>query len=398
MMKSLYMKPVVMGMLLSTLAFGGTYDYNYSPLNPQSKLDKEKDPFMYGDFDKVIRFKALVFDGDTLSGDSDKEFEKIVKAVERYKEDNKTLGVSIIAHTAPTTDDPNENSVRSKTYANTIIEWFSRDLDTNASKKVSETYAQDVQKVLVDRGVDKSLTHLEYRGGNDLAFSDETSEGRNLSNRVLVTLYVSTPEVIELDSDGDGVLDKTDECPKTPRGVEVDTVGCPFDTDGDGVYDYLDQCPGTPEGVEVNNLGCPLDSDGDGVYDYLDQCPGTPANFRVDDVGCPLSKKLMVTFASWSHVIRKESYQEVKEFAKFLKENEQYKAEIVGHTDSIGKKAANMKLSLARSNAIKEALINEGINPTRLSTNGRGELEPVANNRTKEGRQINRRIEVKLHY
>ncbi|MBN2687371.1 MAG: outer membrane beta-barrel domain-containing protein, partial [Deltaproteobacteria bacterium] len=50
----------------------------------------------------------------------------------------------------------------------------------------------------------------------------------------------------------------------------------PRDSDGDGVYDDMDTCPGTPKGVTVDSSGCPLDSDGDGVYDYLDKCPGTP--------------------------------------------------------------------------------------------------------------------------
>ena len=93
------------------------------------------------------------------------------------------------------------------------------------------------------------------------------------------------------DSDKDGVWDKIDMCPNTPRGVEVDSVGCPLDTDGDGVADYLDECPGTPEAAhgKVDAKGCPLDSDGDGVPDYLDECPGTPAEAygQIDEKGCP---------------------------------------------------------------------------------------------------------------
>ena len=94
------------------------------------------------------------------------------------------------------------------------------------------------------------------------------------------------------DSDKDGVWDKIDMCPETPRGVEVDSVGCPLDEDHDGVPDYLDHCLGTPaEAIGyVDSLGCMLDTDGDGVEDYRDQCPGTPeaAWGLVDSVGCPL--------------------------------------------------------------------------------------------------------------
>ena len=94
------------------------------------------------------------------------------------------------------------------------------------------------------------------------------------------------------DKDKDGVWNKLDMCPNTPRGVQVDSVGCPIDTDHDGVPDYLDQCPNTPAAAigYVDSVGCPMDTDGDGVPDYLDKCPNTPvaAYGMVDSVGCPL--------------------------------------------------------------------------------------------------------------
>lgn len=94
------------------------------------------------------------------------------------------------------------------------------------------------------------------------------------------------------DKDRDGVWDKLDMCPETPRGVAVDEQGCPLDEDHDGVPDYLDLCLGTlPQAVAyVDSLGCDKDSDGDGVEDYRDKCPGTPeaAWGKVDTLGCPL--------------------------------------------------------------------------------------------------------------
>ena len=391
------MKLYVVTMLMTVLAYAGTYDYSYSPLvKAEESNSTTADTFMYGDFEKIIRFKALLFDGETLRADSKEYLGTIAKTVGEYKNSGQRVAVSIIGHTQALTDDPNENAIKSQVYAERVIRWFSRELDHNASERISEGYAKEVQKLLADQGVDKNLTILEYRGGRDEAFSDATSEGRDLSNRVMVTLYVYAPE--ETDSDDDGVLDSHDACPKTPRGVTVDTKGCPFDTDGDGVYDYLDQCPGTPKGIEVNKVGCPLDSDVDGVYDFKDKCPNTPQSFKVDSIGCPLSKKLILTFASRSYDIRKESYAEVLAFAKFLKDNPQYNAEIIGHTDSVGKKAYNMTLSEGRANAVKEALVKEGIASSRLKSRGRGELDPIADNRTSEGRQINRRIEVKLYY
>ena len=94
------------------------------------------------------------------------------------------------------------------------------------------------------------------------------------------------------DTDKDGIWDKIDMCPETPRGVAVDSVGCPIDEDHDGIADYLDHCLGTPAAAigMVDSVGCPLDSDGDGVPDYLDECPNTPkeAYGKIDEKGCPL--------------------------------------------------------------------------------------------------------------
>ena len=94
------------------------------------------------------------------------------------------------------------------------------------------------------------------------------------------------------DKDKDGVWDKIDMCPNTPRGVAVDSVGCPLDEDHDGVPDYLDHCLGTPAAAIgfVDSVGCMLDTDGDGVEDYRDMCPNTPqaAWGKIDSVGCPL--------------------------------------------------------------------------------------------------------------
>ena len=90
------------------------------------------------------------------------------------------------------------------------------------------------------------------------------------------------------DSDGDGVLDGLDQCPNTPKGAKIDAKGCPIDSDGDGVPDGLEDCPDTPKGETVDAKGCTSDSDGDGVLDGLDQCPNTPKGAKIDDKGCPI--------------------------------------------------------------------------------------------------------------
>ena len=90
------------------------------------------------------------------------------------------------------------------------------------------------------------------------------------------------------DSDKDGIKDKFDQCPDTPRGAFVDEYGCPLDSDGDGVYDGIDLCDNTTQGAIVDIAGCPIDSDTDGVPDGIDLCPDTPLGIEVDVYGCPL--------------------------------------------------------------------------------------------------------------
>lgn len=69
-------------------------------------------------------------------------------------------------------------------------------------------------------------------------------------------------EVFFSDQDNDGVVDRLDECPDTPEGVTVDSVGCPLDSDRDGIPDYLDQEANTPVGQPVNERGQSLDEKG----------------------------------------------------------------------------------------------------------------------------------------
>ena len=68
----------------------------------------------------------------------------------------------------------------------------------------------------------------------------------------------------------------------------------------------------------------------------------------------------------------------------------------IGHTDSIGTKAYNLKLSLRRANAVKAYLVSKGIEANRIYTEGKGKSQPIADNRTKEGRAKNRRVEIEV--
>lgn len=200
------------------------------------------------------------------------------------------------------------------------------------------------------------------------------------------------------DKDGDGVLDEDDRCPNTKDGEEVDEYGCLIkpDADKDGVPDADDKCPNSPEGQAVDYRGCELDSDDDGIPDSKDQCPDTSKDFVVDGYGCPQTATLKINFKPGKWNIDQNLINDLQAFALFLKENKGYDVIIYGYTDSLGKAAANKKLSQNRANSVKEVLSRYGISQTRLTAIGKGELNPIGDNATKEGRALNRRIEVEL--
>ncbi len=81
----------------------------------------------------------------------------------------------------------------------------------------------------------------------------------------------------------------------------------------------------------------------------------------------------------------------------FMNENKDKKATLSGHTDSIGSDAYNQKLSERRVNAVRDYVVKKGVAAGRISGQGFGESKPIADNKTKEGRAKNRRVEIKVN-
>ena len=196
------------------------------------------------------------------------------------------------------------------------------------------------------------------------------------------------------DADGDGIADKDDKCPAV-KGL-AKYQGCPIpDTDGDGVNDEEDKCPAVA-GVS-RYQGCPIpDTDGDGVNDEEDKCPNRVG--PADNFGCPVIgvKSYEIAFKSGSAVLLPGGKKILDSVVNYLQTNSEVSVSVDGHTDNSGSDKINNPLSLKRAEAYKAYLVSKGIDAGRLTTQGLGSTQPVADNKTPDGRKKNRRIEIKI--
>ena len=215
------------------------------------------------------------------------------------------------------------------------------------------------------------------------------------------------------DRDGDGIPDEVDQCPDNPEDKDSyqDEDGCPDpDNDGDQVLDPQDKCPLQPEdrdGFEDVD-GCPdPDNDQDRIADAVDQCPNQPEDYDgdADEDGCPdLYKAIVITdnrielkqkvfFATASDRILERSFELLNEVAMALRDNPTITVRIEGHTDSRGSESYNLKLSQRRAASVRRYMMAQGIDGSRMESEGFGEQNPIEDNRTSEGRAANRRVE-----
>ena len=214
------------------------------------------------------------------------------------------------------------------------------------------------------------------------------------------------PAVKAVDSDGDGIPDVDDLCPDVPGTPE--RKGCPLfsDRDGDGVTDDIDRCPEVAGPKE--NFGCPWpDRDGDRVADKDDRCPDEPGS--PENHGCPgkttsliivrrdrIELLQQIRFQPNRAKILSGSNEMLREVAEALKAAPAVAVRIEGHTDNVGKRKENVKLSQARAEAVKEFLVGRGVDATQLRAVGYGPKQPIASNSTKAGRKLNRRVEFRM--
>jgi OmpA-OmpF porin, OOP family len=158
------------------------------------------------------------------------------------------------------------------------------------------------------------------------------------------------------------------------------------DEDGDGVPDSRDKCPGTPKGVQVDADGCP---------------PPAPAPMAEEPVVVKEETIVVrdVHFEFNKATLTPADKEVLSTIATRLKqESTTAQLRVTGHTDSVGSDAYNQKLSEKRANSVVQYLVDSGVpRASFVSVAGAGESQPVADNKTADGRAMNRRTEIKIN-
>lgn len=160
---------------------------------------------------------------------------------------------------------------------------------------------------------------------------------------------------------------------------------------------YVDIPRMVPDGRSINSLKFLLKSFKDGKERIF------ITNVKVAEGGVDLRRKLIsegkvstnaILFDSGSANLQPQSMGVIRQISQVLQQESNMNLNIIGHTDSDGEDASNMELSKKRAEAVKNALVNVyNIDGSRISTDGKGETEPVGDNGTADGKAQNRRVE-----
>lgn len=142
-----------------------------------------------------------------------------------------------------------------------------------------------------------------------------------------------------------------------------------------------------------------IDTDGDKISDADDKCPGTLPGVRTDNSGCALAQAVNIPNIEFDFnkaSLKTGSQPIIDSAASFFRQQPNLRAVVAGHTDDIGKDAANQKLSQARANSVVKALTSRGLDAKRFKAVGMGESMPLVPNVSNEDRATNRRVEFLL--
>ena len=286
-----------------------------------------------------------------------------------------------------------------------VTERFSLNADLSFIFHHNQTYQFDMQNVSQHGAIDGYFINASL--GATFYFGKAASHADWTPTIYGADMTAYDKKVNELedklkDDDNDGIPNYSDIETATPEGSLVNSKGQALvDSDMDGIADAYDACP-TEKGPFSTN-GC-KDSDNDGVADVKDNCPdkaGAMANKC-----CPEEKTTKtlindqindVTFEYDRYDLTNEAKSILDGVAEFMAMNTSVKLTINGHTDNSGGEMNNKTLSMNRAEAAATYLQAKGVAKSRLTTKGYGKSMPKATNDTPEGKQLNRRVELKIN-
>jgi outer membrane protein OmpA-like peptidoglycan-associated protein len=282
--------------------------------------------------------------------------------------------------------------MKTLTFTDEMDNWVSEDNDNYNMVTFGLTFYLDDRKEAIQPAVPVAAVPKD---SDDDGLSDEDeiniyntdpfnpdTDGDGLSDGDEVLIYKTDPTL--RDTDYDGLTD----------GEEVNTYGTdPLvkDTDGDGLTD----------GEEVLTYGTdPLnpDTDGDGVNDGREVRDGTDPLvadvLKVEESGDMVLEG--INFETNSAVITPDSEPILRKALNTLRTNPDLRVEIQGHTDNVGSSTLNQNLSERRANAVRDYMVQNGIDESRMTARGYGFDQPLVPNDTPENRERNRRIQFRV--
>lgn len=307
------------------------------------------------------------------------------------------------------------------------LNYYKIDVANDAYLNIGAGIAYSAESCDTDRDQDGLTRCEELELGTDPKNSD--SDGDGLNDGAEVKQYTTDPR--KADTDGDGLKDGEEVMNYKTNPLKTDTDGdqltdydevmkfktdpLKVDTDGDGLNDGEEimkhktdplkadtDGDGLNDGAEVlKHKTNPLvvDTDGGTIGDGVEVNRGSNPLDPKDDVPVTMVEKEYsyknVYFGFNVHKVSKKEAKSLDSTYTTLSQLSEPKITLSGHADAIGSEKYNMKLSEKRANIVKEYLVKKGLGEDKITVEFFGESKPAADNKTKKGRDLNRRTEIK---
>ena len=357
-----FSRQLILLLFFSTFLFANIYD------SYELNVKKEESSFMSNDFEEIIRFESLLFNGNTLDSKSSKYLQQITQKIQTYQENKKNITISIIGHSSST----NEKE--------SILE--------------STTYATKVQSYFQEQGIDTKFIVIEARGAKDPLL---TSNG-TLSNRVMVSMYVTE----DPDKDKDGVFNNHDKCPNTKPGVKVSSDGCKLSTIIMLMNNHKKE---NAIAVKSANQESVIDQANTFVSIGSDKKMSAVSKMSDEYINSLFGNVVKASNVKHYNFILyfsktkllKTSQEELSRIIELLSNKDDYYIRIAGYTDTKGSAKYNIKLSQKRAELITQKIKEGNVKYLDLSTEFYGEKQLAIPTEDGVDEALNRRVEISIH-